>query len=61
MLQIIEYSLGGGAELPVASVTVPKLPSLEVSQPNTSGVGVSKSRQEKLLPFILEEKQKQGH
>ena len=59
MLQINEYN-NGGPELPEGKGMVPEPPSPEVLQATTSGVGVSKSPR-KLLPFILEEKQKQKY
>ena len=59
MSQINEFNQGG-PELPVGSVTVPELPGPEVWQATTSVLGYE-SYQEKLLPFILEEKQKQEH
>ena len=57
MFKINEFNQGG-PELPEGSVKVPEPPGPEVLQATTSGVGYQ-SRQEKLLPFILEEKQKQ--
>ena len=59
MLQINEFNQGG-PELSVGSVTVPKPPGPEVLWQLLMVLGYQ-SRQEKLLPFILEEKQKQEY
>ena len=59
MLQINEFNQGG-PKLPEGRVTVPESPGPEVLQATTSGVGYQ-SRQEKVLLFILQEKQKKEH
>ena len=59
MLQINEFNQGG-PELPEGNVTLPSPPAQKSCRRLLLVLGCQ-SRQEKLQPFILEEKQKQDH